>query len=140
MCSLLLDKINQTFDRTITRVFDGIVLFASRVQFDCRESADVIRDIIKGCVAFGDNDLIRVASVGGSQLFVFRCKILAVSTLNSKLYSEMRIYPWSIKFDENIFIVVEDNVFVVIRHDNGDWTFLRFWDGFALDTGKHRSV
>jgi hypothetical protein len=81
-----------------------------------------------------------VASVGGSQLFVFRCKILAVSTLNSKLYSEMRIYPWSIKFDENIFIVVKHNVFVVIRHDNSDWTFLRFWDGFALDTGKHRSV
>lgn len=140
ICSLLLDEVNQTFDRTIASVFDGIVLLASGVQFDGRESADIIRDIIKGCVAFGDNDLIGVTSIGGSQLFVFRCKILAVSTLNSKLYSERRIYPWSIKFEENILIVVKDNLFVVVRHDNGDWTFLRCWDGFALDTGKNRSV
>src|SRR5437764_15406735 len=116
----------------IIRVSDRVVLLVWIVQFDCRKSANVISYIIKNCVAFAHNDLIGVTSVGGSKFFVFRCKILAVSTLNSKLYPERRIYPWSIKFEENIFLVVNNTVFVVVSHDNGDWTSCRCWYRSAL--------
>jgi len=49
-------------------------------------------------------------------------------------------YPRSVEFDENIFLVVEDNGFVVVGDDDGDGTFLSFGDRFTLDAGFHASI
>jgi hypothetical protein len=52
----------------------------------------------------------------------------------------LEFYPRSVEFDEDVLLVVEDNVFVGMGDDNGDWAFLLFGDGFTLDAGFHGSV
>jgi hypothetical protein len=44
-------------------------------------------------------------------------------------------YPWSIEFDENILIVIDNDVIIVVGNDNGNWSVLYFGDRFALDAG-----
>lgn len=41
--------------------------------------------------------------------------------------------PWCIELDQNVLLVVQDDVLVVVRHDDGDWAFLSLWDGLRLD-------
>ena len=40
--------------------------------------------------------------------------------------------PWCIEFEEDVILVINDNVFVVMRHDDLDWTFLLLWNGLRL--------
>jgi hypothetical protein len=140
MCSFVLDEFNKTLDRTVSRVFDGLGFLSGRVQFDGRESANVIGNIIEGGIAFGDNDLIGVTGIRSCKSFVFGSKSFAVSTLFRESELSRRTYPWSIEFKEDILAVVKDNVLVVVSHNNGDWAFLCFWNGFTLDTGEHGSI
>jgi hypothetical protein len=49
-------------------------------------------------------------------------------------------YPWSIEFNENILVVIEDDVIVTGSNDDGDGTFLFFGHWFTLDAGQHASI
>jgi hypothetical protein len=46
MGALVLDKRNEIFNRTVSGVFYGRVFLASRIEFEGRETANVIRNII----------------------------------------------------------------------------------------------
>ena len=41
--------------------------------------------------------------------------------------------PWGIELKENILVVVNHNLVIVLRNDNGDRAFLLLWDGLRLD-------
>src|SRR5271167_1781992 len=113
MCSFLLDELNETFDRTVTRIFDWGSLLASRIHFDGGESANIIWNIVRCSIAFSDNNFIRVSRVRCCELFIFRCKSLAMAALNVS-YNTTRLYPRSVEFNENILLIIEDNVVVIM--------------------------
>lgn len=51
----------------------------------------------------------------------------------SKFYSLG--YPWSIEFDENIFLVIENDIVIGVSDNNGNGTLLFLGNGFTLDAG-----
>lgn len=48
--------------------------------------------------------------------------------------------PWCIEFDENILVIIQNDVFVVVRHNNLYRAVLLFGDGFGLDAWLHLPV
>ena len=48
--------------------------------------------------------------------------------------------PWCIEFYEDIFVLIENDVLVVMRDDDLDWALLLFGDGLRLDTWLHLPV
>lgn len=48
--------------------------------------------------------------------------------------------PWCIELHENILVIVQNDVFVVVRHDNLYRAILLFGDGFRLDAWLHLPV
>lgn len=48
--------------------------------------------------------------------------------------------PWCIELDENVLIIVQNDVFVVVRHNNLNRAVLLFGDGFRLDAWLHLPV
>lgn len=48
--------------------------------------------------------------------------------------------PWSVEFDENVFIGFHYDIFVVVRDDDLDRTVLFFGDRFALNAGLDLAV
>ena len=81
MRALILDELDKTFNGSVSRIVDGGGLFAGRVQLEGGEPADIIGDVIESCIAFGDNDFVRVGGICSSELFVFRSEVLAMATL-----------------------------------------------------------
>jgi hypothetical protein len=81
MCSLLLDEFNETVDRSVSGIFDRRVLLAGRVEFDCGETFDIIRDVIESGIAFSDGNFVSIFGISARELFVFGSKSLAVATL-----------------------------------------------------------
>ena len=43
--------------------------------------------------------------------------------------------PWSVEFQENIFICIQYNVFIVVRHNNRYGALLLLWDWLTLNGG-----
>lgn len=43
--------------------------------------------------------------------------------------------PRGIKLNEDVLLVVEDNLLVVVRDNDGDWAVLLLRDGLRLDAG-----
>ena len=41
--------------------------------------------------------------------------------------------PWGVEFEEDVLLVVDDDVLVVLRHNNGHGTFLLLGDGLRFD-------
>lgn len=48
--------------------------------------------------------------------------------------------PGSVELDENVLLVVNDNLLVVLAHNNGDWALLGLGDGLRLDAGVNLAV
>jgi hypothetical protein len=48
--------------------------------------------------------------------------------------------PWSVELNQNIFVIVKDNIVVVLRDNNGHWSFLLLWDRLRLDTGLDLAI
>lgn len=42
--------------------------------------------------------------------------------------------PWRIEFQKDILVVVEDNIFVVVRNDDSNGTLLLLWNRLRFDT------
>lgn len=84
---------------------------------------DLVRNIVSGSVDFGDDNLIGVVLVQGSELIVFGGESFAVAA------------PRGVEFEENILVVVKDDFIVVLCYHNCDRAFLLLWDGLALDAG-----
>lgn len=82
MSTLLLDETDEIFDGAVTRVGDGGILLAGRVQFDGGEALDVlVRNVVGAGIAFGNGDFVRVGGVEDGDLFILGSKSLAMSTL-----------------------------------------------------------
>ena len=139
MCSFLLDEFNETLDGTVTGVIDGRVFLACWVQFDGGETADIIGNVVRSCIAFSNNNFIGVRSIRCSKLFIFGSKVLAVAALHVSK-ANISCYPWSIEFDENILLVIKDDIFVRMSDDDGDGAFLFLGDRLALDAGFHSTI
>jgi hypothetical protein len=43
--------------------------------------------------------------------------------------------PWSIELNQNIFLIVKYNIFVVFRNNHRHWSFLLLRDRLGLDAG-----
>ena len=41
--------------------------------------------------------------------------------------------PRSVEFEKDILFALHDDVLVVLRYNNGDWTILLLWDWLALN-------
>ena len=43
--------------------------------------------------------------------------------------------PWGVEFNQDILGVIENNVLVVVSHNDSDWPIVLFGDSLALDGG-----
>jgi hypothetical protein len=48
--------------------------------------------------------------------------------------------PWSIKLNQNIFLVVKHNVFVILGDNHRHWSFLLLRDRLRLDAGLNLAI
>lgn len=48
--------------------------------------------------------------------------------------------PWSIELDQNVFAVIQHNVFEVLRDNYCHWSFLLLRDRLGLDTGFDAAI
>ena len=81
MSTLLGNKCDEIFDRSISRIFDWGVFLASGVELDRGEAADIIWNVVEGGITFGYDNFIGMGSVERGELFIFGSKIFAVTAL-----------------------------------------------------------
>jgi hypothetical protein len=48
--------------------------------------------------------------------------------------------PWSVELDQNIFLIVKHNIFVVLGDNHYHWSFLLLRDGLGLDAGLDLAI
>jgi hypothetical protein len=48
--------------------------------------------------------------------------------------------PWGIEFHQDVLIVVDDDIIVIMCHNDRDWTLLLLGDGLRLDTGLDLAI
>src|SRR6187402_3449360 len=130
MFAILLDELYEVLDATASAVGDWVLLVTSLVELDSRETLNLIGNIIQGRIDLGDGNLIGETSVIvqlGEDVVLWR-KRLAVTA------------PWCVEFNQDIFLIVQDNIIVVLGDDNLNWPFLCLWDWLRLDAGLNLAV
>ena len=128
-----------------SRIVNRRIFRACWVKLDGREALNLLRDIICGRINFRNCDFLRVASG-------WRCRVeralhilaqdwsnqISMSRSLKSTDSTLRFAmtaPWSIELDQNIFLVVKHDVFVVLRNNHHHRSFLLLRDGLGLDAG-----
>ena len=48
--------------------------------------------------------------------------------------------PWCVKLKENIFVIIKDDILVIVRHNDLNGTFVLLWDRFGFDAGLNLAV
>lgn len=119
--AVLLDELGEVLDGAVARVLNRLVLGSSLEKLDSRETLNFIWDVVESGINLGDGDLVGVILVHASELVILGCESLAVST------------PGGVELEENILLAVNDNLLVVLGHNNSDWALLLLWNWLALD-------
>lgn len=119
--AVVTDEVGEVLNSSGARVVDRGVLLASLEELDGREACDLVWNVVGSSVDLGNNNLVGVVLVHGSQLVVLGGEGLAVSA------------PRSVELEKDILLVVHHNILVVLGHNNSDWTLLLLWDRLALD-------
>jgi len=121
--ALLLDELDKILNATVSVVSNWVLLVAGLEEFDGWESFNLIWNIVESSINLGYGDLVGETSIDVklTEDIVLRTESLAVTT------------PWCIKFNQDILIIIQDDIIVVLGHDDLDWTFLSLWDRLRLD-------
>jgi hypothetical protein len=121
VATVVADEVNEVLDGTATAVVHWGALGTSLEELDSRETLNLIGNVVHSRVNLGDNHFVGVRLEHLRELIVLGGEGLAVAA------------PWGVELEENVFLVVDNDVLVVLGHNNSDGTLLFFGDRLALD-------
>jgi hypothetical protein len=121
VATVVADEVNEVLDGTATAVVHWGALGTSLEELDSRETLNLIGNVVHSRVNLGDNHFVGVRLEHLRELIVLGGEGLAVAA------------PWGVELEENVFLVVDNDVLVVLGHNNSDGTLLFLGDRLALD-------
>lgn len=148
--SVLLDEGNEVLNGTGTSVLNRGVLGTSGVELDSGEASDGIGHIVGSGVNLGHGDLLiqlRDIGVQRSKLLVLGSKTgdseLEMRQMVDELYENLRLAvsaPGSVKFNQDILLVVNDNLLVVAANNNSNRSLLSLGNGLGLEARVNLAI
>lgn len=148
--SVLLDEGNEVLNGTGTSVLNRGVLGTSGVELDSGEASDGIGHIVGSGVNLGHGDLLiqlRDIGVQRSKLLVLGSKTgdieLEMRQMVDELYENLRLAvsaPGSVKFNQDILLVVNDNLLVVAANNNSNRSLLSLGNGLRLEARVNLAI
>lgn len=148
--AVLLDEGNEVLNGTGSGVLNRGVLGTSGVELDSGEASDGIGHIVGSGINLGHGDLLvqlRDIGVQRSKFLVLGSKSgesgLEMEQMVDELYENLRLAvsaPGSVKFNQDILLVVNDNLLVVAANNNGNRSLLSLGNGLGLEARLNLAV
>lgn len=81
------------------------------------------------------------ASLEKNDVSISRVVYLMICAWNGVVYVRFAVTaPWGVEFEKDVFLVIEDDIFVVVGDHDLDGSLLLLWDGLRLDAGLDLAI